>query len=203
MVAIVAGNGMGLLNTSLNTVGAAGVLGQGVLGQGSIRAIVNAVNGNLVLQSQDARLSGRGTDLFALRTYDSLGTPTDGDEDGWRWAYEQTVRFLGPGAPLNPDAGATIVRTDGDGHESAYTWDTASASFVTTEGSGAYDELAYDGAAAEWVWTDGSLRVTERYSNSTGPAMTGRSICLCYCISDFLYDHLFSHHLFLTYHPSV
>lgn len=176
MVAIVAGNGGGLLNTSLNTVGAAGVLGQGVLGQGSIRAIVNAVNGNLVLQSQDAQLAGRGTDLFALRTYNSLGEPTDGDEDGWRWAYEQTVRFQGPGAPLHPGAGATVVRTAGDGHETAYTWDAARAAFVTNEGSGAHDELTYDGAAAEWVWTDGSLRVTERYSNSTGPTMTGRLV---------------------------
>jgi hypothetical protein len=52
MVAIVAGNGLGLLNTSLNTVGAAGVLGESVLGQGGSRAVVNVVNGNLVLSSQ-------------------------------------------------------------------------------------------------------------------------------------------------------
>jgi YD repeat-containing protein len=176
MVAIVAGNGRGLLNTSLNTVGAAGVLGQGVLGQGSIRAMINAVNGNLVLQSQDAQLAGRGTDLFALRTYNSLSEPTDGDEDGWRWACEQIVRFQGPGTPLHPAAAATVVRTAGDGHETAYTWDAARAAFVTNEGSGAHDELTYDGAATEWVWTDGSLRVTEQYSNSSGPAMTGRLV---------------------------
>ena len=29
---------------------------------------------------------------------------------------------------------------------------------------------------SEWVWTDGSTRVTERYSNSTSPSMTGRLI---------------------------
>src|SRR5258705_8627104 len=66
MVAIVAGDGRGLFNTSLNTVGAAGVLGRSVLGQGSSRAIVNVVNGNLVLQTQDVQLAGRGMDLFAL-----------------------------------------------------------------------------------------------------------------------------------------
>src|SRR5262245_38464616 len=107
MVEIVAGAGLGLLNTSLNTVGVQGVLGQSVLGQGSNRAIVNVVNGNLVLQVQDAQLAGRGTDLFALRTYNSLGAPTDGDGDGWRWGYEQTVRFQGPGAPMQPGPVAT------------------------------------------------------------------------------------------------
>ena len=111
MVAIVAGNGLGLLNTSLNVLGGGGVLGQSVLGQGSSRAIVNAANGNLVLQMQDEQLSGRGLDLYALRTYNSLGTPNDGDGDGWRWGYEQTVRFQGPGTPTQPQTGAAPTVT--------------------------------------------------------------------------------------------
>ena len=85
MVAIVAGNGLGLRNSSLNTLGAAGVFGDTVHGQFEESAIVNVVSGNLALQSQDAQLAGRGADLFALRTYNSLGTLTDSDEDGWRW----------------------------------------------------------------------------------------------------------------------
>lgn len=176
MVAIVAGKGIGLLNTSPNTVGAAGVLGQDVIGQGSIRAIVNAVNGNLVVQSQDAQLAGRGLDLFALRTYNSLSAPAEGDGDGWRWAYEQTVRFQGPGTPMQPGAGSTVLRTAGDGHETVYTWDAIRAVFVTNEGGGTYDELTYDEAMTEWVWTDGSLRMTEQYSNSTGPSMIGQLV---------------------------
>src|SRR3546814_17853557 len=44
MVAIVAGNGLGLLDTSLNTIGT-GILGEGMLGQGSSRIVVNVVNG--------------------------------------------------------------------------------------------------------------------------------------------------------------
>ena len=176
MVSIVAGNGLGLFNTSLNTVGAAGELGQSVFGQGSSRAIVNVVNGNLVLQTQDAQLAGSGMDLYALRTYNSLGAPTDGDNYGWRWGYEQTVRFQGPGTPSQPGPGATVVRIDGDGHETTYTWDAVRAAYVGTEGSRAYDELRYDSAAAEWVWTDGSTRVTERYSDSTASGITGRLI---------------------------
>jgi len=122
MVAIVAGNGLGLFNTSLNVVGESGVLGQSVLGQGRGRAFVNAVNGNLVLQMQDGQLAGCGLDLYALRTYNSLGALNDGDGDGWRWGYEQTVRFQGPGTPAQPEAGATVIRTDGDGHMRRHTF---------------------------------------------------------------------------------
>ena len=163
MVAIVAGNGLGLLNTSLNILGGAGVLGQSVLGQGSSRAIVNAVSGNLVLLMQDEQLAGRGLDLYALRTYNSLGTLNDGDGDGWRWGYEQTVRFQGQGTPAQPQAGATVIRTDGDGHETTYTWNAARAAFIGTEGSGAHDELRYDRRAGRvgvdrWVHTrDGAV----------------------------------------------
>src|SRR5215813_12546470 len=107
MVAIIAGNGLGLLNTSLNILGEAGVLGLSVLGQGSSRAFVNAVSGNLVLQMQDEQLAGAGLDLYALRTYNALGTLNDGD--GWRWGYEQTVRFQGPSTPAQPQAGATVI----------------------------------------------------------------------------------------------
>jgi len=72
-----------------------------------------------VLQMHDEQLAGRGLDLYALRTYNSPGAPDDGDGDGWRWGYEQTVRFQGPGSPPQPHAGATVIRTDGDGHETA------------------------------------------------------------------------------------
>src|SRR5947208_8754770 len=67
--AIVAGNGLGLINTSLKILGPSGAIGQRVLGQGSSSAFINAVNGNLVLQMQDAQLAGRGLDLYAMRTY--------------------------------------------------------------------------------------------------------------------------------------
>jgi YD repeat-containing protein len=176
MVAIVAGNGLGLLNTSLTIIGGAGVLGQSVLGRGSSRAIVNAVSGNLILQMQDAQLAGRGPDLHALRTYNSLGALNDGDGDDWRWVYEKTVRFQGRGTPVQPQAGATVIRTDGDGHEATYTWNAARAAYISTEGGGAHNELRYDSAPGEWVWTDGSTRVLEQYSNSTSSSMTGRLI---------------------------
>ena len=42
MVAIVAGNGLGLFNTSLSILGGTGALGQSVLGQGGARALALA-----------------------------------------------------------------------------------------------------------------------------------------------------------------
>lgn len=144
MVAIVAGNGLGLLNTSLNILGGVGVLGQSVLGQRSSRVIVNAVSGNLVLQMQDERLASRGLDLYALRIYNSPDTLNDGDGDGWRWGYEQAVRFQELGTPAQPQADATVIRTDGDGHETTYTWNAARAAYISTKGSGTHDELRYD-----------------------------------------------------------
>ena len=177
MVAIVAGNGLGLLNTSLNIVGEAGVIGQSALGQGSSRAIVNAATGNLVLQMQDEQLAGRGLDLYALRTYNSLGALNDGDGDGWRWGYEQTVRFQGPGTPAQPQAGATVIRTDGDGHETTYTWNAARAVYVGTEGRRCARRAEIrQRCRASGCGPMAPPASTERYSNSTSSSMTGRLI---------------------------
>ncbi|AKH37545.1 MULTISPECIES: DUF6531 domain-containing protein [Nitrosomonas] len=176
MVAIVAGKGLGLFDTSLNILGEAGVLGKSMLGQGNSHAFVNAVNGNLVLQMQDEQLSGRGLDLYALRTYNSLVTLNVGNGEGWRWSCEQTVTFQGLGTPAQPQEGATVVHTEGDGHETTYTWDEARAAYISTEGSGASNELRYDSTSSEWERINGSTRMTERYSNSTSSSMTGRLI---------------------------
>ncbi|MDF2120414.1 putative Ig domain-containing protein [Roseiarcaceae bacterium H3SJ34-1] len=174
MVAIVAGSGRGLLDTSLDTLGPQGGVGQAGLGQGQAQAFVNVANGNLVLQAQDAQLAGRGEDLLAARNYNSLAATFGGEESGWRWSVDQSVEFKGPGTPAHPGSGATIARINGDGHETSYQWDMALGIFASTEGGGAYDELRYDGAATEWVWTEGATRVTERYTNSTGPNDKGR-----------------------------
>ena len=49
------------------------------MGRSGEQAYVNIANGNLVLQMQDIQLAGRGLDLYALPTYNSLGTPSDDD----------------------------------------------------------------------------------------------------------------------------
>src|SRR5882724_6273295 len=93
MVAIVAGNGLGLFNASNNILGNAGILGQGWLGQANGRSFVNAATGNLILQGLDEQLSGRGADLNLLRTYNSQGALSDGLGSGWSFNGESTVQL--------------------------------------------------------------------------------------------------------------
>ncbi|MET0534975.1 MAG: putative Ig domain-containing protein, partial [Steroidobacter sp.] len=154
MVAIVSGQSLGLFNTSANILGSGGIFGQGRLGQADGRAYVNVANGNLVLQFRDELLSGRGSDLQHTRTYNSLGSITDGDEDGWRWQGERTVRF---DAERNQ-----VTRTGSDGSQTVYAWN--GDRYVSTDGDGAHDSIRRDGA--QWVWTDGSSRLEERYNDS-------------------------------------
>src|SRR5262245_13362795 len=137
MVAIVTGNGLGVFNSSANVLGGVGVLGMGALSQGG-RSYVNAANGNLVLQGLDEQLSGSGTDLSLLRTYNSKGELTsDVDQDGWRWDGERTlifdpvaVDYTSGGTPGN---GGKVRRITGDGHEAIYKWDAASKTYIGTE----------------------------------------------------------------------
>ncbi len=162
MVAVVAGNGLGLFNTSLNSLGGAGVFGQGGMGQAGGQALVNAANGNLVLRFTDEQLSAIGQDLFHTRTYNAQGGLNDGDADGWRWEGERKVVLSGT---LNT-VGSTVTRTTGDGHETIYTWN--GSVYKSTEGSGAHDSLAWDSTESQWAWTDGSSRTIERYDGTTG-----------------------------------
>lgn len=157
MVAIVAGNGLGLFNTSLNSLGG-GSLGQGSLGQASGQALVNISNGNLVLRFTDEQLSGLGQDLLHTRTYNTRGDFSDGDGDGWRWDAERSVKLVGA---LNT-AGSQMVRVTGDGHKTLYRWD--GTRYQSAEGDGAHDTLTWDDPAGQVVWTDGSRRTTERYN---------------------------------------
>lgn len=157
MVAIVAGNGLGLFNTSLNSLGG-GSQGQGSLGQSSGQALVNISNGNLVLRFTDEQLSGLGQDLLHTRTYNTRGDFSDGDGDGWRWDAERSVTLVGA---LNT-AGSQMVRVTGDGHKTLYRWD--GTRYQSSEGDGAHDTLTWDDPAGQVVWTDGSRRTTERYN---------------------------------------
>ncbi|WP_238175986.1 putative Ig domain-containing protein, partial [Kribbella albertanoniae] len=160
MVAIFAGNGLGLFNASPKVLGPAGVHGLGALGQAGGTAFVNAANGNLVLKGFDERLSGRGTDLRHLRTYNSRGGLDDGDQDGWRWDGERRVALSGE----NSKPGSTVTRTDADGHLTVYAWNDPR--YTSPEGSGAHDSIQFDSGPKQWVWTDGSTRLVEKYADS-------------------------------------
>ena len=76
MVGIVSGNTLGLSLTSLALLGQRGTLGNAGSGRSGEQSFVNAATGNLVLQTRDDVLLGRGTQVVALRTYNSLGLLT-------------------------------------------------------------------------------------------------------------------------------
>src|SRR5450759_1368000 len=109
MVAIVAGNGLGLNMSSV--LGSAGVLGLSNLGRGSDQAYVNAANGNLVVQARDELLVGRGPDALALRTYNSQGLLAG---DNWLTGVSRQV-YPYTGTPNA--AGSTVTRRGEDGVE--------------------------------------------------------------------------------------
>lgn len=77
MVAIVSSMGLGLNLGSLATLGREGQIGTPAHGSSGEGVYVNVATGNLVLQTQDDRLAGRGPDAVALRTYDARGNLRD------------------------------------------------------------------------------------------------------------------------------
>ncbi|WP_434577356.1 LysM peptidoglycan-binding domain-containing protein [Pseudomonas sp. Z5-35] len=157
MVAIVAGNGLGLFNASLNSLGGSG---QGNLGQAGGQALVNVSNGNLVLRFTDEQLSGLGQDLLHTRTYNTQGGLSDGDADGWRWDGERSLVLTGT---VNT-VGSQVTRTTGDGHQTVYQWN--GSSYQSTKGDGAHDTVTWDADVGQMVWTDGSRRTVERYDDN-------------------------------------
>ncbi|MDO8330500.1 MAG: hypothetical protein Q7T36_08530, partial [Fluviicoccus sp.] len=168
MVAIVSGNGLGLFNTSLNTLGGSGVSGQAGFGQANGQAVVNAATGNLILQFTDEQLSGIGQDLPALRTYNALGQSNDGDADGWRWDGERRLILTGT---VNT-AGSTVTRINGDGHETLYTWN--GSRYQSAEGRGAHDSLSWSSGDTTWTWVDGDTRSSEVYEAASGQSGQSR-----------------------------
>src|SRR5690242_5811488 len=101
MVAVIAGNGLGLLGTSLQQLGLSPG-GQPGLGQSGASQYVNIATGNLVLQSQDERLVERGLLAGLVRTYNSLGTTGDiGNAGGWLLGLDRHLGTLS--GTLNTD----------------------------------------------------------------------------------------------------
>ncbi len=163
MVAIVVGNSLGLNLSSLGTLGQRGTFGSALTGRNGELAYVNAATGNLVLQDRDDVLMGRGLSVPSVRTYNSLGQLNDDNGDNWSLgAYTQQLRLVGT---VNT-AGSTFVRTDRDGSQATYTYDSSSSQYVSTDGGGAHDRIRVAGGA--WTWTDGDTGTQERYDSATG-----------------------------------
>lgn len=158
MVAIFTGAGFGLGRGSGSVLGGIGLLGGASQGRSGDAISVNAATGNLLIQKQDEFLIGRGPDASVARTYNSLTSLADDNNDKWRQSTDR--RVYGLSGTLNA-AGSTVKRVSGDGTEIIYTWDATRSAYVTKDGGGAYDTIVKSGS--EWVWTDGDTRNVERY----------------------------------------
>ncbi|HET6786626.1 MAG TPA: DUF6531 domain-containing protein, partial [Aquabacterium sp.] len=120
MVAIVAGQGLGVTNTSLGLLGGVGQLGEAASGPAGEKLVVNARTGNLVIQQQDEWLVGVGPDVGISRSYNSLATGTDDNGDNWQLGLSR--RITGISSPIN-QAGAYLYRVGEDGAQIRYDWD--------------------------------------------------------------------------------
>ncbi|MFC4314275.1 DUF6531 domain-containing protein, partial [Steroidobacter flavus] len=168
MVAVVSGSGLGLFGSSVAALGGVGATGNSGLGRGTDRVFVNSVTGNLVVQSQDERLSGFAQDISLVRTYNSQGLMDDDNGDNWRLGVHQRLHSWGS---TTNTAGSTVTKVFGDGREVVYSYDTGRQAYVSTDGDGAHDTITYSGG--QWTWTDGSSRNSETY-DATGRLTVSR-----------------------------
>ncbi|GAB2786016.1 LysM peptidoglycan-binding domain-containing protein [Dyella kyungheensis] len=157
MVAVVAGNGLGLGNTSLTQLGQS-MGGQATIGQGQVGQYVNIATGNLILQNSDEGLIFDGLALNTLRTYNSLGQLSG--NQGWLLGFSRNISGLV--GTLNT-AGSSITRTDDDGSSVTYVYDSTRGVYVSSGQSGAEDTLSWNATSSQWTWTDGASRQQETY----------------------------------------
>lgn len=163
MVAVIAGNGLGLLGTSLQQLGLS-LNGQPGLGQSGASQYVNVATGNLTLQGQDERLVEQGLLAGLTRTYNSLGTAGNlGSAGGWLLGLD---RKLGAVTGTLNAAGSTITRDGGDGEEEVFTYDATRGLYVAANESGADDTLRWNAATSTWTYIAGGSRDEETYTQS-------------------------------------
>lgn len=169
MAAVIAGNGLGLFNSSLQ----AGLgLGSGArLGvQGGDRQYVNISNGNLILHSQDEQLLFRGMTLGQFRTYNSQGLSSQVGSDGWITGFERRVELLSGTAGA---VGSVMRLHTGDGAYQDFTH-TGGNTYLSTDGDGAHDTLTYAAGTKTWTYVEGSSRREETYADHANATLKGR-----------------------------
>jgi YD repeat-containing protein len=169
MAAVIAGNGLGLFNSSLQ----AGLgLGSGArLGvQGGDRQYVNISNGNLILHSQDEQLLFRGMTLGQFRTYNSQGLSSQVGSDGWITGFERRIELLSGTVGA---AGSVMRLHTGDGAFQDFTH-TGGNTYQSTDGDGAHDTLTYTAGSKTWTYIEGSSRREETYADHANATLKGR-----------------------------
>ena len=160
MVAVIAGNGLGLGNTSLTQLGQ-GLGSQATIGQGNVAQVVNSATGNLVLQTQDEGLVFDGLSLNVLRTYNSQGQLTG--SAGWQFGFSRSIGGL---TGTLDTVGSTVTRTADDGSAVVYVYNATLGAYVSSDQSGAADTLSWSATASSWTWNDAAASQSETYNAS-------------------------------------
>ncbi|WP_163834199.1 LysM peptidoglycan-binding domain-containing protein [Spartinivicinus ruber] len=158
MVAVIAGEGLGLFNNTLTQAG-----GASEFGQGKARISVNASTGNLVIQHQDEWLKANGIDSQLVRTYNSQGQLNN--QAGFYYSFNQSLHSLT--GEVNK-AGSSIIRVHSDGHEALYHYDEQRKLYISSDGAGAHDSLQFDSSKQQWTWVEGSSQRQEHYNWQQG-----------------------------------
>ncbi|MEN9864711.1 MAG: hypothetical protein RL748_301, partial [Pseudomonadota bacterium] len=159
MVAIISSNSLGLSNSALD---ARGVFGSAQNGRSGEQVSVNIANGNLVLQDLDNFLAGHQS-ISSVRTYNSQGLFNDDNGDNWSNGFYRQQIQLASGT-LNTE-GSTLLRTERDGAQALYTWNSTKNLYVSTDGSDAYDTIRYTTGPYPWyTYTNGATRETFTYN---------------------------------------
>ena len=150
MTQIFTGTGLGSHGSSLSQLGSYGPKGAAGLGQGGGSMYVNAANGNLVLKQSDGFLANSGAGLDLFQTYNSR------DAKAWRFNTDTRLAFEGHANT----AGSCVKRTDEDGHQSRFSYDTQQKAYLADDGSTA--KLTFDGT--NWSYREGASQTTCHYN---------------------------------------
>jgi YD repeat-containing protein len=166
MTAVITSADSGLFG-SQRYQGQPGLPGGTALGHRLNTDAVNLVNGNLVMQRQDQLVMAKGLDMLQLLSYNSQGQSDHLAGHGWLVSSSRKLSSL----PAQHQAGSSIIRHNGDGSQSTYTFDVSRQLYVSTAGDGRHDTLTFDAASQQWRW-QGDGRDTERYD------LTGRLVAI-------------------------
>lgn len=154
MVAIVGGNGLGILNSSGAILGASGVQGIATTGGNKETAYLNIFNGDLSLQDSDDFLASHGVNVELTRTYNSQGTLSDfgARNSGASWLYgmSRKITVLNyPAIALNA-VGSQITLTAADGSISTFVYSAANQ-YLSNDGAGSFKHITYNATTQEWT----------------------------------------------------
>ena len=150
MTQIFTGTGSGLRGSSLDQLGSYGPKGTASLGQGGSSVFVNAANGNLFLKQSDGFLANASLGLDLFQSYNSR------DTGAWRFNTDTHLVFEGTANSV----GSRVIRTDEDGHQSCFHYDTKQKIYLADDGSTA--KLSFDGTS--WNYQEGNSQISSHYN---------------------------------------